>query len=114
MTYYYNREYVRREVIFRRRIADDIFYHEARSKYIDDHRPDNREILVEFMKEPAVAWLIENGIPLSTEQYKPLSTEQYKNAEDFSRTFVLIATFNEQQYEQWREYKIIDKLENSW
>lgn len=106
MTYHLDREYVRKEVIFRKRMNDDIFYHESRSKYIDDHRPGNREILVEFMKEPAVAWLIENGIPLST--------EQYKNAEDFSRTFVLIATFNAQQYEQWREYKIVDKLENSW
>ena len=105
MTYYIDREYVRKEVIFRKRIHEDRFYHEPRFTDVGV-RPCNREILVEFMKEPSVAWLIENGIPLST--------EQYKNAEDFSQTFVLIGTFDEQQYKQWREYKIIDKLENSW
>jgi hypothetical protein len=106
VTYYIDREYVRKEVIFRKRINEDMLYYERpRYTYVDD-RPSNHEILIEFMKEPAVAWLIENGIPLST--------DQYKNAEDFSRTFVLIGTFNAQQYEQWREYKIIDKLENSW
>jgi hypothetical protein len=71
-----------------------------------DMRFNPRNLLLEFIRHDGVGWFIEQGIPLSVETFKDIATMETQAD--------LYATFTAEQLDQWREQKIIDKLQNSY
>ena len=61
---------------------------------------------MEFIQYPEINWFIEQGIGLSVETFKVMETMEMQAD--------LIATFTGEQWDMWREQKIIDKLQNSY
>lgn len=66
----------------------------------------NTRLLLEFIREPVVNWLVERGIGVSIERYEDPVTMTLRAD--------LFAQFTATQLEEWREYNIIDKLTNSY
>jgi hypothetical protein len=77
-----------------------------RDKNEMDMRFNPRNLLLEFLQYDAVHWFVENGIPISVETYEVPETMEMQAD--------LFASFTTEQYDQWREQKIIDKLQNSY
>jgi hypothetical protein len=71
-----------------------------------DIRFNPKHLLLEFLQYDAVDWFVENGIPLSVETHEVHKTMEIQAD--------LFASFTAEQYDQWREQKIIDKLQNSY
>ena len=77
-----------------------------RDKEEIDMRFNPRNLLLEFIHHDGVGWFVEQGIPLSVETFKVMETMETQAD--------LYATFTAEQLDQWREQKIIDKLQNSY
>lgn len=72
----------------------------------DDINFYNSNLLIEFIATGEVDWFIENKIPLHVEKYEIFDT--------FEIGVDLIASLTAEQEQDWREQKIIKKLENSY
>jgi hypothetical protein len=77
-----------------------------RDKNEMDMRFNPRNLLLEFLQYDGVNWFVENGIPLSVETHEVPKTMEMQAD--------LFASFTAEQHNQWREKKIIDKLQNSY
>jgi hypothetical protein len=70
------------------------------------NRLNPRNLLLEFLLYHDVGWFVENGIPISVETHEVPETMEMQAD--------LFASFTTEQYDQWCEKKIIDKLQNSY
>ena len=94
----------KQRVYSRRYSLQDLYMY--RDRGIADTKFSSRNLLMEFIQFPEVEWFLEQGVPLSVETFEVIETMEMQAD--------LIAHFTGEQYDAWREQKIIDKLQNSY
>lgn len=94
----------KQRVYSRRYSLQDLYMYQDRG--IANTKFSSRNLLMEFIQYPEINWFIEQGIGLSVETFKVMETMEMQAD--------LIATFTGEQWDMWREQKIIDKLQNSY
>lgn len=93
--------------IYTRRFSkDDINFYNSNDNQYELEFLNPRNLLIEFIATGEVDWFIENKIPLHVEKYEIFDT--------FEIGVDLIASLTAEQEQDWREQKIIKKLENSY